>query len=316
MAWTRSAEYVASYPDLIAAYGTNVAMGEFHWNTFGQAEGRTVRFNGMGYIAASPDLIAAFGANAEAGAVHYIRFGRNEARDTDFDADQYLANYADLRAAFGADQAAATQHYVVHGHAEGRTDGAMVARTPNPGSVITGGPEHSNDVLVGTPGDDTIIGGFGGDTMTGGDGEDIFRFGTELHPGTAFINVDTNGGPGAIDTITDFQQGQDKIDISRLGTNYLGDQFTGIWIGTAPFSSVGPHPRNADGSSGAPRDVPPEIRYEFRKAADGSDVTVIQMDGPVAFESLKHGSTPLDARADAEIVLAGRIELTAGDIIL
>jgi hypothetical protein len=85
-----------------------------------------------------------------------------------------------------------------------------------------------------------------------------------------------------------------------------------MWIGTAPFSSVGPHPRNSDGSSGAPRSgVNPEARYEWR---DGN--THVQFDGPVAFHSLKHGMSPMDAKADAEIVLLGHHRLEASDFIL
>jgi hypothetical protein len=221
---------------------------------------------------------------------------------------QYLANYADLRSAFGTDEQAAAWHFIVSGVREGRTDDFMPPPQPR-GRLILG--TEQSETLVGTPGDDIIHGDLGQDTMTGG-GADVFRFGSRLFEGSQALNADTHG-----DVIADFTQGQDKIDISPLCTDDAGvDRFTGIWIGTAPFSSVGPHPINADLSSGAPHDVPPEVRYEFRKLGDGRDVTVIQMDGPVAFESLKLGSTPLDARTDAEIVLVGRIELTAGDIIL
>jgi hypothetical protein len=500
-----AAEYIASYPDLIAAYGPDPAAGAWHWHHFGQHEGRVVGFAGLDYVASYPDLIAAFGPDPTAGALHWINFGRNEGRVTDaFDGAQYLANYADLQAAFGADEQAAAWHFIVWGVREGRTDDAPATPrgpppppAPPPGQVIVG--TNKADVLVGTPGDDTILaslggdtvtggdgadifspgarwtefgpilwggflitdfqpgqdkidlnnliadkgfggvfldtgpfttgpfrrdfesyqyiygdhynvevrydhshlrdgtpvttvlfdgpvfigsakfnltpmdghadiqlnmlghldlsagdfiglngyikspgrvineardyfadelagglgddtihGGFGdassglGDTMTGGGGADVFRFGTRISDLSPAINADTHG-----DIITDFTQGQDKIDISAFCTDSSGtDRFTGIWIGTDPFSSAGPHPINPDLSSGAPRDVPPEVRYEFHKLGDGQDVTVIQIDGPVALQSLKLGSTPRDGNADAEIVLHGAINLSASDIVL
>jgi hypothetical protein len=75
------------------------------------------------YIASYPDLILAFGANAAAGQQHYASFGRSEGRVLDdFNETQYLANYADLQAAFGNDTYAATIHYIQNGFAEGRHD--------------------------------------------------------------------------------------------------------------------------------------------------------------------------------------------------
>ena len=82
-------------------------------------------FDGLEYIASYPDLIRAFGANAAAGAQHYQLHGQAEGRVPDsFDARQYLANYADLRAAFGPSLPAARAHYITYGYNEGRTDKA------------------------------------------------------------------------------------------------------------------------------------------------------------------------------------------------
>ena len=82
-------------------------------------------FDGLEYIASYPDLIQAFGADAAAGAVHYQQYGQAEGRVPDsFDARQYLANYADLRAAFGSDRDAAAAHFITYGYYEGRTDKA------------------------------------------------------------------------------------------------------------------------------------------------------------------------------------------------
>ncbi|MCE3289593.1 MAG: hypothetical protein K0R83_1605, partial [Caulobacter sp.] len=65
--------------------------------------------------------------------------------------------------------------------------------------VLNGGSEA--DKLNGGEGDDVLIGGAGQDTLTGGTGADVFVFGP---------------GDGA-NTITDFQDGVDLIDVSAYG---------------------------------------------------------------------------------------------------
>jgi RTX calcium-binding nonapeptide repeat (4 copies) len=124
-------EYIASYPDLMAAFGTSAAAGFDHFLNSGYAEGRTVTFDGLEYIASYGDLINAFHTqvavdpNPDIGAKHYIVAGYTEQRAPDlFDAAQYLANYVDLQAAFGNDLEAATLHYITNGYFEGRADQA------------------------------------------------------------------------------------------------------------------------------------------------------------------------------------------------
>jgi hypothetical protein len=90
--------------------------------TVGRFEGRTPTFEGLAYIASYEDLIAAFGANDSAGAAHFIESGRFEGRTVSFNPYQYLANYADLQAAFGFNTEAATLHYITAGYYEGRND--------------------------------------------------------------------------------------------------------------------------------------------------------------------------------------------------
>ena len=86
----------------------------------------TPSVDGLQYVASYGDLIRAFGADTAAGEQHYQQFGNAEGRSPDaFDEIQYLANYADLRAMFGADLEAATRHYIAHGYDEGRTDKAL-----------------------------------------------------------------------------------------------------------------------------------------------------------------------------------------------
>jgi hypothetical protein len=76
--------YVASNPDLIAAFGTDEKAAERHWEEIGRAEGRpTDEFDPLEYVASNPDLIAAFGGAedpAEAATIHYIRTGFAEGR--------------------------------------------------------------------------------------------------------------------------------------------------------------------------------------------------------------------------------------------
>jgi hypothetical protein len=84
-------------------------------------------FDGYQYIASYGDLIEAFGANERAGAFHFVSNGFAEGRVRDnFDAAQYLANYPDLQAAFGTDEAAATIHFINSGYFEGRTDHVLM----------------------------------------------------------------------------------------------------------------------------------------------------------------------------------------------
>jgi Ca2+-binding RTX toxin-like protein len=70
--------------------------------------------------------------------------------------------------------------------------------------LINGG--SGNDTLIGGNGNDTLIGGAGKDVLTGGSGADVFVFG----PAVA----------ASADTITDFVQGVDKLQIT--GTDYGG----------------------------------------------------------------------------------------------
>jgi len=114
-------KYIASYPDLIGAFGTNAEAGVAHYVQNGLHEGRTATFDALKYIASYPDLIAAFGINAEAGTAHYIQSGLHEGRAATFDVLKYTASYGDLIKAFGTDATAAEAHYISNGYAEGRT---------------------------------------------------------------------------------------------------------------------------------------------------------------------------------------------------
>jgi serralysin len=64
-----------------------------------------------------------------------------------------------------------------------------------------------NDVIDGGADDDTIVGGAGFDILSGGDGEDMFMF----EAGDA--NLEADADQDAFDSITDFTNGDDTIDL-------------------------------------------------------------------------------------------------------
>jgi uncharacterized delta-60 repeat protein len=115
-----SLNYIASYGDLIQAFGANASAGLSHFATFGAAEGRTVTFDGLAYISSYPDLVAAFGQNADAGVLHYLQHGYHEGRLPTFDSLEYIASYPDLVQVFGVNPAAAMAHFMAFGAQEGR----------------------------------------------------------------------------------------------------------------------------------------------------------------------------------------------------
>ncbi|HWX50348.1 MAG TPA: glycosyl hydrolase [Roseomonas sp.] len=105
--------------------GTNPQTGAAYINAF-QDPNADWKLNGLDYIAGYPDLIKALGTDAEAGIWHYFHYGVIEQREPNhFDAVAYLARYADLTAAFGTDEAAAARHFIEYGYAEGRSDGVF-----------------------------------------------------------------------------------------------------------------------------------------------------------------------------------------------
>jgi serralysin len=113
--------YLASNPDLIAAFGYNVAAAEQHWRTYGQYENRSVdSFSALSYLASNGDLIAAYGSDFTAATIHFIRFGWSEGRSTDnFDALAYIASDSSRMDTIGLSVSGGMLDYVVSGYAEG-----------------------------------------------------------------------------------------------------------------------------------------------------------------------------------------------------
>ncbi|WP_342654390.1 putative Ig domain-containing protein [Pseudomonas sp. F3-2] len=76
-----------------------------------------------------------------------------------------------------------------------------------------------NDTIRGGAGSDILDGGAGRDSLYGGEGADTFRY---LNVLDSYRDYDA-GGATATDTLYDFTQGVDKIDVSALGFLGLGD---------------------------------------------------------------------------------------------
>jgi Ca2+-binding RTX toxin-like protein len=89
-------------------------------------------------------------------------------------------------------------------------DGSDIINGNEGNDRIFGG--NDNDFLFGDEGDDQINGMLGVDELTGGTGADIFVFSDATH---------SNGS--GYDTITDFEQGTDLIDLSAFGYTSLAD---------------------------------------------------------------------------------------------
>ena len=89
---------------------------------------------------------------------------------------------------------------------------------------LTGGFGH--DVLVGGGGLDVLFGSIGNDSLFGEGGADILNGGQGIDTFFYSSISDTPSGPSQRDAIVDFQQGQDKIDLTRIdaGLNLAGDQ--------------------------------------------------------------------------------------------
>lgn len=131
------------------------------------------------------------------------------------------------------------------------------------------------DRLSGEEGDDTLRGAFGRDTLTGGQGNDVFVFSSLGHSGATLASADT---------ITDFTQGEDRIDLSAI------DALRGNAAADDLFSFIG-----ASGFTGVAGQL---------HAVQSGGVTLIEMD--------VNG----DGQADAVIRLNGLYALTAGDFLL
>ena len=101
--------------------------------------------------------------------------------------------------------------------------------------VLLGTALHAtgNDLdnqLTGNSGANTLIGLAGNDTLTGGLGNDTFKYDSTGESGI---------GVGLRDIITDFVQGQDRIDLAAIDANSgVNDNQAFSFIGTAAFTAA------------------------------------------------------------------------------
>ncbi|MFT3673404.1 M10 family metallopeptidase C-terminal domain-containing protein [Aestuariivirga sp.] len=137
-------------------------------------------------------------------------------------------------------------------------------------NVLSGG--GNADKLFGGAGNDTLIGGIGADRLTGGADSDVFCFKAVSESTTR-----------AADSILDFQDGIDKIDLSAIDAITGGSDDGFQFIGNAAF-------------------VP--------GAAGKLQVTT------TATQTFVQGDVNGDGRADFKIILTGVHDLHASDFIL
>ncbi|GAA0563762.1 beta strand repeat-containing protein [Rhizomicrobium electricum] len=113
-------EYIASYKDLMGAFGDDAVWGARHYFNNGKAEGRTISFNALNYLCSYGDLIVAFHDDQLAATEHYLKNGSYEGRKVTFDPLAYVCSYSDLLIAFHNDKTAAAEHYIRNGYWENR----------------------------------------------------------------------------------------------------------------------------------------------------------------------------------------------------
>lgn len=103
-----------------------------------------------------------------------------------------------------------------------------------------------NDQLYGGNGNDILVGGGGTNLLDGGNGNDLLISGSGVDVMTGGRGSDTfmfrsiaNSAPGAGDSVTDFSQGEDKIDVSAIDAIAGGADDAFVFIGSEAFSAAG-----------------------------------------------------------------------------
>lgn len=113
--------YIASYPDLIAAYGLNTDLAFNHYVQWGYAAGRRPGgFDAMSYLASHPELVAAYGIDEQAATAHYIQWGKAAGWGITFNPQSYMRANPDVAAAVNGNAKAAAVNYILWGRAGGR----------------------------------------------------------------------------------------------------------------------------------------------------------------------------------------------------
>lgn len=116
--------YTCSYPDLIDAVGTDVAAARHHYEEFGRAEGREVRFDPLRYVGSHPDLHPLW-PDLAAVCEHYLKHGHAEGRPSYFEPYIYFASNPELIARVEAKPFHMTNHFIRLGFAQGLNCSAL-----------------------------------------------------------------------------------------------------------------------------------------------------------------------------------------------
>jgi Ca2+-binding RTX toxin-like protein len=205
------------------------------------------------------------------------------------------ADYRFYTTGLTIDLAVATSVVVGSGATEATSDtlNGFENATSGSGADTLRGSTGANTLIAGA-GNDTVIGGAGNDNLQGGDGNDLLQGDAGADTIATGAGTDTiryalvaDSAGLAVDTITDFVRGSDRIDLSAIdaSTAARGDQAF-QFIGTSAFTAA-----NQNGS----------IRYAYDA---GTNRTTIQI------------SNDADTAAEMEIVLVGQVALTATDFVL
>lgn len=122
--------YLQRYPDLTAAFGSDINAAKNHYKQYGNNEGRNMcsltpncSVDWSGYLKRYPDLTNAFGSDVNQSQNHFKQYGTDEGRNPctlQPDWNCYLKRYPDLTAAFGTDINQAQNHWNTYGKNEGR----------------------------------------------------------------------------------------------------------------------------------------------------------------------------------------------------
>lgn len=169
-------------------------------------------------------------------------------------------------------------------------------RGGDPGrNLLLGG---GDDRIDGGAGADVLQGGCGIDTLTGGAGADRFLFGRE---GIAGENMAGGTGPGNRDVLTDFEPGEDLLDLSG---------YRGVFLpqGTPPPVFVGSDPFGTD-------PVEDGYRLQVRYEVEGGR-TIVQVYSAFNAPPPELNIPPPPPTATVEIESPRVQGISAGDVFL
>jgi Ca2+-binding RTX toxin-like protein len=93
-------------------------------------------------------------------------------------------------------------------------DAANILRGHSGNDTLRG--SAGNDILIGDEGDDIFFGGADSDFFEGGDGQDLYIFSQGESSEITYDGVDTFTALSGLDVISDFDDGEDSIDIFSL----------------------------------------------------------------------------------------------------